>query len=111
MNRRNFLWLTLAGIPIAACHHPDTAQLQTLARPDFLLHVCDTATIRAIGQAYRAQVPKEAGEETLIRLLQTSPPKEKTQEDYASGHTTTVKGWVLSLTEARQCALYSIAMP
>jgi hypothetical protein len=30
-------------------------------------------------------------------------------EDFAAGRTVVVDGWVLSVTEARQCALFSLA--
>jgi hypothetical protein len=30
-------------------------------------------------------------------------------EDFASGRTVVVDGWVLAVTEARQCALFSLA--
>jgi hypothetical protein len=33
---------------------------------------------------------------------------QKVKQDFESGNTVLVKGWVLSVTEARQCALYSL---
>jgi len=30
------------------------------------------------------------------------------KEDFEAGNITLVKGWVLSVTEARQCALFSL---
>jgi hypothetical protein len=32
----------------------------------------------------------------------------KKKEDFAKSNTVIVKGWVLSRTEARQCALYTL---
>jgi hypothetical protein len=36
-------------------------------------------------------------------------PAELVRRDFTEGHTVEVQGWVLSITEARQCALYSLA--
>jgi hypothetical protein len=35
----------------------------------------------------------------------------KIKADFAAGRTITLEGWVISITEARQCALNSIQMP
>jgi hypothetical protein len=32
----------------------------------------------------------------------------KTKDDFEQGHTVVVNGWILSQTEARQCALFSL---
>jgi len=75
--------------------------------PDFLSHICDTATLRQIGAAYRAQTPTEASPRRLIQLLQSGVGPETIKADYDKGNIVTIKGWVLSVTEARQCALFS----
>jgi F420-0:gamma-glutamyl ligase len=33
---------------------------------------------------------------------------QRVQQDFVDGHVVHVDGWVLSLTEARQCALHSL---
>jgi hypothetical protein len=33
---------------------------------------------------------------------------QQVQDDFARGRTVNVNGWILSVTEARQCALYSM---
>jgi hypothetical protein len=109
MNRSTFIFLTLAGtasvvLPSSGCRHePDP-----LAHPDFLSHVCDAATIARIGEAYRKQAPEEAQKDKLIGLLQAGVDPRRIRAEYAAGNTVILKGWVLSLTEARQCALYSL---
>jgi hypothetical protein len=111
MKRSAFIFLTLAGtaslaIPSIGCRHePDP-----LAHPDFLSHVCDAATIARIGEAYRNQVPDEAQKDKLIGLLKAGIDPRHIQAEYAAGNTVILKGWVLSLTEARQCALYSLRL-
>jgi hypothetical protein len=79
-----------------------------LETPDFLSHVCDVATIRQLGAAYRTQIPAEASEETLIGLLKPGVTAQSIKAEYANGDIVTIKGWVLSRTEARQCALFSL---
>lgn len=48
---------------------------------------------------------KQPDNTQLAQLLE-----ENIRNDYSSGNIVTLKGWVLSLTEARQCALYSFEM-
>ena len=81
---------------------------KALETPDFLSHICDTPTIRQLGATYRAQNPAEANEQALIRLLQSGVDAQTVKTDYANGNTVTIQGWVLSRTEARQCALFSL---
>lgn len=81
---------------------------KTLETPDFLSHICDAATLRQLGAAYRARIPAEASPEKLIELLKSGVSPQAIKADYANGDIITLKGWVLSRTEARQCALYSL---
>lgn len=115
MNRRTFLNLSASGavalsLPWVGCHPGGNARVNALAHPDFLAHICDDATIKAIGTTYRSQTSTEAQQDRLIQLLSASKDLEKDiQADYSSGRIVIIKGWVLSLTEARQCALYSLS--
>jgi hypothetical protein len=101
-----------------------------LSQPLFLSTLTDIKTLTQIGNAYRKQTPAETNETTLTDLLtgtsqldnSTPQPENSTpqpdnstlrldntvKEDFASGHTLTINGWVLSITEARQCALLSV---
>lgn len=98
-----------------------------MGEPAFLTNVCDDKTINAIGMAYRARNPEEAKLDKLMPLLLgacgESPDRSHNEADYnrlmqkldtvvrddfAGGRVLTLSGWVLSLTEARQCALYSL---
>lgn len=92
----------------AGCGRRHDPRAKTLETPDFLAHVCDAATIRQLGDAYRAKTPAESSQEKLIELLTPGVSAKKIQADYANGNIVTLKGWVISLTEARQCALYSL---
>ena len=90
------------------CGHRPDPRTTALETPDFLSHICDAPTIRQLGSVYRAQTPTEASRETLIRLLRPGVTAQTIKMDYANGDIVTLKGWVLSRTEARQCALFSL---
>ena len=119
--------------PAAACRQYSDALLNTLGTPDFLAQLCDAKTIGDIGSAYRATIPAESRRSDVIGLLlkevQSTQDasrlpqqhQDKVEEDprlsqflqhrvtldFATGDVVTIKGWVLSRTEARQCAIYS----
>jgi hypothetical protein len=98
-----------------------------MAEPAFLSNVCDDNTIKSIGTTYRARNTEEAKIDKLMPLLLGAcgekPDQSHTETDYnrliqkldavvrddfAAGRVVTINGWVISLTEARQCALYSL---
>lgn len=132
MKRRTFVFYTLAAtaliaVPFAALRRYSDSFVRTIGEPAFLSNVCDDKTIRAIGTVYCARNPEEAKPDKLMPLLLgtigESPDRSYTKadydrltqkldaavrDDYADGKVTNVNGWVLSLTEARQCALYSL---
>jgi hypothetical protein len=127
MKRRTFVFLTVAGAaalatPIAGCRHYSDTLVKTLGQPDFLGHICDAKTIGDIGSAYRTAMPEESHKSDLIELLLKDTPgaqddprlpqllKDQVGHDFASDNTVTIKGWVLSRTEARQCAIYSFSL-
>ena len=74
------------------------------------------------GRAYILQNPDEGEIGDLEKLLMENTPIQastgsadvqlyfgkKTKEDFDNDQTVVVDGWVLSKTEARQCALYSL---
>ena len=120
MKRRNFIYLTIAGagaIMVPSCKYRSAT---AFSRPLFLSTICDGQTLRHIGTGYRTKTPAEAEEGRLIELLTTGLPQGTDQvrqldslarQDYAADRTVTIDGWVLSLTEARQCALFSLQKP
>ncbi|HET6252891.1 MAG TPA: hypothetical protein VFE32_02390 [Puia sp.] len=117
MKRRNFLLLTIAGgiaaiTPFCKSRRPST----TLTQPFFLSAMCDVQTLRKIGTQYRTATPAEASEDALVQLLTTGGGTtgqldNKIKDDFTSGRTVTIDGWVLAVTEARQCALFSFQKP
>ncbi|GAA4465490.1 hypothetical protein GCM10023189_46180 [Nibrella saemangeumensis] len=128
MERRHFLRYALVAAlpaPLLGCGNRHARADRTLQLPQVLSQLTDEATVRRIGKAYRAQVPTEANQETLTdRLLEGSPAAlvirsfgksmlgplldHKIRRDFKEGRIVVLEGWLLSQTEARQCALYSL---
>lgn len=129
MQRRRFLFYFLSALaayaPSPGCRNKDVLSNSTLQLPRLLSRLTDEETVRQIGKTYRNQVKVEDGQDKLTRLLlqETSVKtlfptsdaafvskflEEKIQQDFESGRLIVLQGWILSLTEARQCALYSI---
>jgi len=130
MKRRNFIALSTltavaAGVPFQHCSSPDIELDKKLAVPHILSQLQDQNTINAIGKAYGAANPGDYSEKKLEDKLvknskggyfsSTSSAQEivasldkSVQDDFESNNTIILEGWVLSLTEARQCALFSL---
>ena len=124
MIRRDFLKITLAATPAMAlalngCHTGAASPQEALAQPESLYGIMDKAELQAIGKAYLAQTntTKEALQTQI--LGQNPDPGTSTsgisrqiavtiQQDFTAGRTTILNGWVLSITEARQCALHTL---
>ena len=81
--------------------------------------------MREIGASYREKFNNENHEKQLINILLTDSTNkvvsvtseeavinslldQKIQKDFETGNTVIIKGWILSVTEARQCALFSL---
>jgi hypothetical protein len=117
VKRRNFLFLTTAGAIATMAPFCKTRTYPTaLNTPTFLATICDSQTIRKIGTVYRTATPDEAKETALTQLLTTGGDQpgqlsKKVNDDFAAGRTVTVDGWIIAVTEARQCALYSLQLP
>jgi len=122
MERRSFLRLSaytaavLGLSPISSCS-PGTDD--PLALPKFFSHLVDVKSIKEVGKAYRKLVPAEDDHQKLSALLRSNQQFSNNENlqrlidlqvnsDFKTNRTVTVSGWVLAITEARQCALFSI---
>ena len=98
---------------------------QGLGQPLALGQFCDEEAILEIGKAYQAMDPIAKDAKSLADALLTDifgdgrQPKDKEnipikkiseriEKDFRDNIVVTPAGWVLSRTEARQCALYSL---
>jgi hypothetical protein len=124
IDRRRFLQLTaagaLAGLTSTACASDEAVDGREVTQPA-LLDMLGAERVRELGVRYRQMVPAENREAVLraaitdrgqlgLRFPWTSRPSlaGQVRNDFADGRTVLVNGWVLSATEARQCALFSL---
>ena len=65
----------------------------------------------ALGRAYLQNYPDEASQIRLASLVPGDPFFRNCQvrADFAAGHVVSLRGWVLSRTECRYCALQAMA--
>ena len=121
MQRRVFVKLsaftaTVLTLPFAPGCKPGA--LDAESQPLFFSHLVDAKTITEAGKAYLVVRPDENDIDKLKNLIlsknrPSTDPKEISlaleswiRNDFNTGNTVTVSGWVLSATEARQCALF-----
>ena len=92
--------------------------------PAELGNFCEEKTIRDIGIQYRKLVPQESEKAKLEQVLLTDDAgksisasdknavaellDKKIQNDFNNYNIQILLGWVISVTEARQCALFSL---
>jgi hypothetical protein len=123
MKRKYFIItasLTVIGLPLAFKGIKQYSQPDILTIPNLLKHFCDKKKLEEIGIDYRALTPAENEKQKLIDLIFAKNIKtldntliaelleKKIQEDFLSYKTIVLQGWVISITEARQCALLSL---
>lgn len=121
MKRRNFVLLAASGVvavSIPVVHYffydvPDYDKKFSL--PQLLSLILDEESVMAIGAKYNEKFPGESSERALARALFPDSEnqsydklEEMTQADFSQGKMVVIDGWVLSKTEARQCALHHL---
>ena len=86
-------------------------------RPESLSLIMGDNDLRAVGEHYRSEFPEESEEGILLQKLLGKERElpagrddfdARIREDFKAGRVVVLDGWVLSVTEARQCALFSI---
>ena len=123
MKRRLFVKLsafTAMALTLPLAESCSGSKEMAVAQPYLFSQLADDKTINEAGQAYRKTHTAEDNKEKLLQLLligkdatlskgelQAMLDKQVTA-DFKQGNTLVVKGWVMSITEARQCALYSL---
>ena len=118
LDRRQFLSAAAAGAALTLSSWPGvdpdpSSDTHGLARPELLIAL-DPATVCEIGEAYRALVPAECDRTSLETALRGEfgaahrSAEKAVRADFAAGRVILVRDWLLSVTEARQCALFSL---
>ena len=130
MKRRKFIWigsavvLAVASVPAYQYYKKKSKFYNPLVTPNELSRFCDEGIIRDIGLSYRSMMPAENEKKKLKDLLLTGDDGKQTKEsdneavfelidkkvrkDFKEDKLRVIKGWVISTTEARQCALFSL---
>ena len=123
MKRRKFILLSGIGVSAIAIstwyykfNIPEHHRL--LSEPELLSYIWDDTTIIEIGEIYRNKFSDENSESKLIKQLSdyestettisTEVLRQQITDDFSKGNTVMIDGWVISKTEARQCALFSL---
>ena len=113
MERRRFVILALAGtavagIPLSRCGSGTDANL-----PELLYQMIGRNKAIEIGKAYVGRFPSESRQDKLTQLISATlneqpatPVNVRIQNEFRNGKIVIINGWILSLTEARQSALY-----
>jgi hypothetical protein len=122
MNRRHFITIGTAGliaVSVTSFHFffENDPGPSVAGEPRALSLIWDDDAIRSVGLHYLDQTPSESKRNTLLGLVSAGQFKDvsaqqfyleqKTKEDFERGRIVNVDGWILSVTEARQCALFA----
>ncbi|HNU89286.1 MAG TPA: hypothetical protein PKJ94_13380 [Ferruginibacter sp.] len=129
MKRRTFLITTTAAlaaasVPVVRYYSTRKKNYHPLIMPEELGNFCEEKAIREIGDQYRKMAPQESDKVKLEQLLLTDETgktitrsdkeavsllmEKKTLDDFNNFRIHVLNGWVISVTEARQCALFSL---
>jgi hypothetical protein len=128
MKRKKFIIgaavATAVGLPAVFYYQKSKKGYNTPEMPGMLALFCDEKTLKEIGAVYREKMPAENDKQKLTDILLTNAGgrhlkntdksavsellNAKTKEDFSKFNIFTLKGWVISQTEARQCALFSL---
>lgn len=123
MKRRNFIFITAAGVcalilPTWSCNNTSFNHL--LAEPELGSFIWDDETIATIGKSFLQQFPNEDSKgkltEILSKQISKNPDKigeilnQEIEQDFKNDRILMLDGWLVSVTEARQCALFSLTL-
>lgn len=122
MKRRKFLLVSIFALFLSLISlwyfKFKSATTKALSYPTDLSEICDRETLIQIGNTY-ITLTKENDKRNLKELLVQDAGmmgndlkislKSNVAEDFNTGNTILVDGWLLSRTEARQCAYLSMS--
>ncbi len=127
MKRKTFIItasIAAVGLPLAYYIKKQKNQVNPLTTPYLLGRFCDKKELKDIGDVYIKLVPEENNRQKLSDLILLgnngtvlkSTDKiviaelidKKIHDEFTGSNTIVVNGWVVSKTEARQCALFSL---
>jgi hypothetical protein len=120
------VWISLTGLAAVAipslyiwCKGDSFHDL--LGHPRTLASFLDAETLARLGQEYLKRFPNENGKDILYKKLLEGKTLQKealgshlqqmVKKDYCTEQLVQLDGWILSWTEARQCALLNLSQP
>lgn len=116
LDRRHFLQLSALGIVGTLVDIGCSTQRDRPLDQPYLIATLGPDRVRGLGAHYRAQTPAENNADALRAAIAgdrkrffADPLDKMIQNDFANGRVVIVDGWVLSHTEARQAALFSLS--
>ncbi len=117
----NALAVTAMAMPAFHCNISSSKPEQKLFTPKLLFQFCDEKTINKIGKDYGSKIGADYSQKKLKDMLaaginisgSSGSDVEayldgKIKDNFSKGQTVISRGWVISVTEARQCALFSL---
>jgi len=129
MKRRDFIWVSSLStltffFPLFSCHK-NTDLDNILSLPITLSYIFDNAAIIEIGKKYLKKdttfSTKKLIKKLLMKDIEISTTNsqsdfsliieqlmQKIKKDFETDRTIEIDGWILSETEAEQCALFSL---
>ncbi|HEY1951643.1 MAG TPA: hypothetical protein VGG76_02465 [Gemmatimonadaceae bacterium] len=117
IDRRRFLQLSALGVAVVVADSGCAREAGGAADSPQLVSMLGAERVRELGKKYLSSAPGENNPEALreaisrgtgVRLLGRGSIDDTIRSEFAAGHTVLVDGWVLSVTEARQAALFSL---
>ena len=131
MKRRTFIYTGVAvATGVGLCDfffwkNEPRWKKQPFLYPFILSNILDEESLRIIGNSYRSMKPDENSKIKLLNAItgrmntiqtgtnnmakQATEIERNVEMDFKSDKLITIKGWVISETEARQCALLSLS--
>ena len=122
MERREFVRSAGAGLAVVALGGGcvGDGELVEIGAPT-LTPVLGESAVRELGRRYMAQTPNERTHPALLQALRDALDRARRHwwqptpsfaalitRDFESGQTVFVDGWMLSVNEARQCAIFAL---
>lgn len=128
MNRRSFIWISSFSslaivIPFTNCINSGNDIEKVLSLPLSISYIIDKKNIELIGKLYLEKtnnIDKNSLKRLLLKLknggsINLDIPEnvvkilaKKIEDDFNNNNIIELDGWILSETEARQCAFYNL---
>ena len=113
MERRRFVILALAGTAAASLPLLQCGRGSDGDRPELLYSLVGKNKTIEIGKAYAERFPSEADRNKLTAIISSTlneqpdaPINVRIRNEFRNGKIVVINGWILSVTEARQSALF-----